>query len=260
MSDLAKQPLSYFLQEQRATNIKQNDLITAQQQLIDLLAQLLTENGLGEVLDNGGVSSLVGQAKAPGLKAVLRTFGPTSAPMIWSGDLEDPISIEHRGVATTARIMSTEEAQFWNRILDLHIRIRKCKAEMNKERSELDGYYTSLQRYEDEPAIHHEDEAEIRSWIKQNERRCAELQGDVHKYETGIKSLNSKLRRRALRFMVRSNLREKEDPSPWLEEMYQNLKKLDYFEEHMANCFNLELDDETMVDLYDTEDEGSNSL
>ena len=251
MADLTKHPLSYFLQEQRVTNLKQNDLITAQQHLIDLLAQILTENGLGEVLDGNGVSSLVGQAKAPGLKSILRTFGPTSAPMIWSGQLKDPILVEHKGVVTTARIVPSEEAQLWNRILDLNIRIRKYSTEIKEVEDQIDIYNMQLQRFDDDETSMSEEKAQLVGWLEDEAKKRAGLHGKLYQFECKVKSLNNRLRRRALQFLLRSNLRRKENSAPWVDEMEQK-----FFEGNVSGAnLNKDVEDERKVDLDDTDSE-----
>ena len=64
--------------------------------------------------------------------------------------------------------------------------------------------------------------------------------------------MNRKLGRRVLQFMLKSNLRKKEYPSVWVEEIFQNLRK---DVDASVIRFDRTIEEERTIDLYDSDDE-----
>ncbi|PVH75151.1 hypothetical protein DL98DRAFT_536824 [Cadophora sp. DSE1049] len=236
MSDLAKQPLAYFLQEQRVTKPQ---------------AERLNSCPAASHRSSGSAAHRKWIRRSTGKQWI---FGPTSAPVVWSGELKDPIPVEANGILTTARIMTDEDAKFWNRIFDLNIRIRKYNSRIEEEEDDIERYRVSLQRYADHLTTDPEHEANLRRWIKQIEDRCSFLQSKIESCEAEAKSLNRKLGRRALHFMLKSSLRKKEDPKPWVEEIFQNLRK---DVDASVVRFDRRIEDERTVDMNDSDDEST---
>ncbi|KAJ5047669.1 uncharacterized protein L3040_003489 [Drepanopeziza brunnea f. sp. 'multigermtubi'] len=121
------QPLGLFLQEQRSTNLRQSALIQDQQNLIELLGGILVDNGLGDILETNGIDRPRRPASSSESGAFSRTFGPTSAPIIWNGTDRDAIPLTIDGVPHRAQILAAGTVASWNRVMDLWVKLATCR-------------------------------------------------------------------------------------------------------------------------------------
>lgn len=131
------------MHEQHETIKEQNGLIGRQAKLINTLALMIENNGLGHLLDNkkaprGGGSGGGGAPpsdKSPADKESEQeaSYGPGSPPVKWIGDASDIIPITIAGKDYKGFIFDDEIVAYWNWLLNLRRKIPKYKKEYDEE-------------------------------------------------------------------------------------------------------------------------------